>query len=741
MTQVRTGTGAAEQPGSQEDGSDSTPPGGTTTHKGRPAHLRGRAGSSPAYRLDPLGWAGVGLLVLQGVAMLIWSTLLWHRFALTLDYSIYHQAWWLIAHGHLDPFDTALGMPFWQNHLELIMWPLALVGVVFPHGPVLLYVQDAAFVGTEVVAWRWARGAAASTPGWPGRFLAIAALVALLGDPWPWWAISFDFHMELPGLFFVVLAAYELSHQGRRRTWVWAGIALVCGAVVATYVAGLGLGAALAGRRWRLKGLALLCIGGGWTLFVVLIHGQHAAPVAELYGYLGGAHLGANPGLAQLVTSIATHPTNVLSALWSHRADIWANLAPGGFIGVFDPWALGISLPVLLANNLVHGTNFSQPAFQSALLYVVVPVGTVVLLVKLYRHRPAVALTLASLVAANAIGWAVVWGPQLAPTWLDVVPAASAAELSRADAMVPSTAEVIASQGLLGRFSDRAFVYALFGPGERFPVRTRQVWWVIGPAVGIELYPVADAVALISALSGPMHAQLMLQGDGIWVFRWAGPPDARSVTLPSAPEELPAWSFAGSSGTRVLSGPPSTWHLESSAAAGYVLAKDYWREPPGRYEVTVKLASSVPTDVEVWNATGDVLLARRIFPPTDGPETLSLIANAERSYPQRLFDGWGPFRANFDPRPAGNRLEVKVWSPGGGIVDVQGVALRRVGTLTQKSSGLPRQERSSLPFARMTNAQATEHLQRGRARGSLQFAPLGSQARLSTQETGGRADQ
>jgi hypothetical protein len=40
-----------------------------------------------------------------------------------------------------------------------------------------------------------------------------------------------------------------------------------------------------------------------------------------------------------------------------------------------------------------------------------------------------------------------------------------------------------------------------------------------------------------------------------------------------------------------------------------------------------------------------------------------------------VFSGWGPFRAILLPPPSGNRLEVRVWSPGQETVNVYSAEL------------------------------------------------------------------
>jgi uncharacterized membrane protein len=629
--------------------------------------------------LDRLGWVGVALLLAQGLAMLAWSALLWQRFALTKDYSVYYQAWWLIANGHLSPFSTAFqhGIPFWQNNLELFMWPLALIGAIWAHGPVLLWVQDVCLVAAELVAWRWIREVTAREPGRPGRLLAGVGIVLLLANPWAWWAISFDFHMELVALPFALLAAYDLAHD-RRRAWLWVAITLLCGDLEATWVAGLGIGALLAGRRWRWKGAGLVVLGVSWVVFSATVHGDSGGNLVATYGYLAGPGLPAAPSVATLILHILTQPGRVLSALWAHGIDIWANLAPGGLIGMASPWVLGLALPSLLANNLIRGDLFAQPLFQNGLLYVIVPLGTVFVLVWLHRRWPRIALGLGALVIANAIVWTAVWLPQVPLRWLHVSSGA-AAVLAEADAVIPSSAEVVASQGVVGRFSDRLLVYAVYTPEQEIPLRSQDTWWVVAPSVGIETESTAEGSALVADLAGPLHADLVAHGSGIWIFHWTPPAGIHSVRVPPATSTSPAWLFAGSAGTPNVTGIPSSWQLTSDGQIGYVLSGDYWLSLPGNYEATVVLGCTTPVRVEVWNVTASVLLAEDTVSSTIGSETISMPVDATQGYPQSFFDGWGPFHVVSAPPPPGNQLEIRVWATGVGTVSVHTITLQHAG--------------------------------------------------------------
>jgi hypothetical protein len=52
-----------------------------------------------------------------------------------------------------------------------------------------------------------------------------------------------------------------------------------------------------------------------------------------------------------------------------------------------------------------------------------------------------------------------------------------------------------------------------------------------------------------------------------------------------------------------------------------------------------------------------------------------LSVDATTAYQARVYSGWGPFRADFVPPPRGERLEVRVWSPGGEMVNVYSAEL------------------------------------------------------------------
>ena len=90
--------------------------------------------SVPGASMRRVRRIGLLLLALKFAGFCAWSSLLYHRFSLTPDFAQYQQAWYLIAHGHLNPYDTVGNFAFWQNHGEFIMWPLAATYWISPGG-------------------------------------------------------------------------------------------------------------------------------------------------------------------------------------------------------------------------------------------------------------------------------------------------------------------------------------------------------------------------------------------------------------------------------------------------------------------------------------------------------------------------------------------------------------------------------------------------------------------------------
>jgi hypothetical protein len=610
---------------------------------------------------------GYALLGLQLAGFMAWSAILYHRYALTWDFSIYHQAWYLIAHGDLNPYDSVQQFPFWRNHCELIMWPLALLYWVWPHDVMLLWVQDLALVGAELVAFTWICEIAASRGRGRGAAgFAVIGLSLLALDPWMWETVSWDYHSEPLTVLFLVLIAWDTAN-GRRRAWAWVLPLVICGDVAGTYLVGLGIGMALTSRSARRRGLGMASLGLGVTLLITLIHANLGSGHGfQAYTYLAGS-TGSPLTVGALTKGILTHPLLSLRAIAAKRTDIWANLGPLGVLGAGSTMLLPLSIVVLLANNLWPGLLFSAPGFQSLALYVLVPAGTIAMLAWVHRRHRKAAFALGVLILAQALAWTAVWAPRIPGDWLRT-PESTAAALAAAQARIPGAAEVVASQGVAGRFSGRKAIVPLMSPGQ-VPVHG-DTWFVIVPTAGIETLSTASSMAFIGELAGPLGATLVTDANGVWAFHWNPPAGTDSVTVPAGLTPLEAWTSPSAASRADLDGPVSGWHVTSTGGPGYVSDGLAWLVPTGTYQAEVTLSTSGPVNVEVWDDTNNTLLARRVVPRTAGVQQVTMPVDASADGDATVYSGWGPFRTASIPPAAGQRLEVRVWSPGGEAVSV-----------------------------------------------------------------------
>jgi len=627
--------------------------------------------------------AGLVVFGLQLVGFGAWSSVLADRFALTKDFGVYEQAAFLIGHGDLDPYSSLHATVYWRDAAAFLLWPIALVTRVWPHPVTLLWTQDVAIVAAEVVAFAWmcdvvAGAHARGRRRVPPALLAGAGCLLLVVNPWTVWTASFDFHLEPFSALLCLLAARDLARD-RRRAWVWSALALASGVVGASYVVGLGISALLAGRHWWRRGGCLVLLGGAWTLGVDLLHAD-VGTANGAYGYLLGARApGAGAGLAALLVALVTRPWRAVAALVRQRVDIVANVSPPGILGIASPWTLGVPGVVLLENGLRNNNQFIVPSFQSFPVYVFVAVGSVIVWAAWASSgRPWVRiLSMAAVVLAtvNAIGWSVVWTPRTAAHWLTVSPQA-ARVLSRVEQRIPTGAEVVVSQGISGGFARRRWVFAQKG-NESIPIETRPVWVIVAPTQGTELESVPGARATIGELAGPLHATLVSHGAGIWAFRWMPPPHMTALRfVTAATPAVPAWTDVGASGTAVLRGPASEWHVTATGLTGYIVRGTAWLVAPGRYSAVVRLSCTGPVDVEVWDTTTATLLGRAVVGPTSGIARVTggavVLGHVTATAP---FGGVGPFTISPIPAAYGDQLEVRVWTPGHTTANVYSLQL------------------------------------------------------------------
>jgi len=152
--------------------------------------------------------------------------------------------------------------------------------------------------------------------------------------------------------------------------------------------------------------------------------------------------------------------------------------------------------------------------------------------------------------------------PTVLPSWVPVDTAA-ATQLRVVESKVPPRAEVVASNGLVGRFAERKLVFVLgyspqsSGFQSSVPVDGSPVFFVVSPSQGTGVLSPFYETA-IADMRHRLHARVVTSQAGVYAFEWAPGPGTRSVDFLSRTTVTGSATLTGSAGTPVRStgGPP-----------------------------------------------------------------------------------------------------------------------------------------------------------------------------------------
>lgn len=591
----------------------------------------------------------------------------------------------LIAHGNFNAFSTLARIPFLQNHFEVLFFALSFLYWLYPHSITLLLLQNFFAVGTGVVVWLWTGRLLRdmNISRLQQQVLTGLVILVLVLDPWEYWGVAFDFHLEAAAAFFLTLAGYEFYCQRFKWGILWSVLTLATGDVAGTYIVGLGLSLLLSSRNHRLYGVGLMLLGVVWVVMLQSLHLGKGSGLLSIYGYLA---VGSGPGLVGILRGVLTHPDRVISMLSSRWADLYANVAPLGIVGIVSPLGVGVSVITLLEAELASNLNIASPGFQTLPLIPYASVGLAFYAAIAFRKLPhKVALSLCGALALNSILWAAAWLPHVPTHWIRVSePAATA--LATARSYIPPSDEVVASSGVVGRFAKRRYVYQFSEfPQNAYhkfsiPLHSPIDYFVVSPFNGVEISPPDSQLYRVVQLLRQPGARLMSKKGDIWVI--AVPRTASSsLVLAESPSVLPSWVLRSTAGHPQMTGKEPTWSMVSSSNAGYVIYGDYWPELPGRLRATIALTAHQHVNFELWNDSTGQLLAKSVIHPKTGEQVIHLTANLPRLGPVGVYRGQGPFIIKpAEPRRA-NILELRLWKASGSKrVLVNWVSLTRAGS-------------------------------------------------------------
>jgi hypothetical protein len=326
---------------------------------------------------------------------------------------------------------------------------------------------------------------------------------------------------------------------------------------------------------------------------------------------------------------------------------------------------LFVPAAVISENSLFPGIAFNQPLFQSTPIYIFVPVGTVMLLAWVAKRYRLLAVGLAVAVIVETIAWGVIWLPRTPNQWIRVPPAAEA-KLNQFNRDLPANVEVVASQGIIGRFSFHPY-QEIVGPGGSVHLFGVPVWFALAPSLGVETAPAAFEYALVAELAGPLHARPVVIGDGIYAYVYTPRAGQTRLRMPGLPTVLPTWVFHSASGVVVTSGPPSKWRVVGSGKSGYLVHGDYWNDPTGPALATAELSGHGLVSVEVWDVATNALLAEQRVNLVGGRVQARVPFNVPTPQPVGgLYHGYGPFAVTPVVGLPGDQLEVRIYDFGSG---------------------------------------------------------------------------
>lgn len=534
-----------------------------------PHHRRHRQGAGSYFSISYVKehWLFllcVSVLACQFLLLVSWSVILYRRFDLGLDFGTYFQAVSQIAHGHVNPYDTINDTSFLRNHFELIVWPLSLSQLIDPSPYPMLLIQDVAIVAAEGVALLWVsdiharRGLGDGIPRWVGVSLVLLLLIL---NPWTYKTAITDFHAETIATLFTVLAARDLYNERTRRASIWFVLLLMCGDVGGIYMVGLAIGLVLARpRAWKIA-IAWISIGIAWVVAISyggFNNGSLLYDYHTLTGKTGAAAYTIT--LADIIEQTLLHPDRLWHLVVQRWSIVLQNIAPTGIIGIFSRWVIGLFLLVVLTSIGQDYAAFIEPGFQNIVLYVMLPVGTLLVLDGIVRKLSATRIraiarhSAARFSAATPRMWAagaliaalcvscLVYASEQIPTVFAGPPdtqVGTRSVLTGVLEQTPAGAEVVVSSGILGRFAGRRSVYSLSQPsrGTSVPIVEKQVVFVFVPELsyGESASAIQTETQFVNAT---LHAKTLSDGDGVWAYLWSVPRNVTGVAWWPVPAEV-----------------------------------------------------------------------------------------------------------------------------------------------------------------------------------------------------------
>jgi hypothetical protein len=390
-------------------------------------------------------------------------------------------------------------------------------------------------------------------------------------------------------------------------------------------------------------------------------------------------HGSAPTSTAEVLKLLIKHPLRALGNLFDDRLAGFALLSVSGLLGVISPWALGITLVCFVEAGFSAWPILTPSyAFQNFAILIFVPIGTVMALVPLMKSSKSwvkkSALSFVALELVWVLGWFAVWAPETPSRWV-TIPTKSSVVLRQAESLIPEADEVVASQGIVGAFSLRKYIYMFdleTNSGKKIiPLDTKTVWMLVTPNLGIELQAPQSAYEMISKLQTLEGMDTVIHREGVYLLKWNVPEGTPNPFVLDFRDTTVDPLLLNSVGYR---NP-----IDPNGKSGYIL-NGYYQivNRPQSFRYSVELKSDGPLVIEVWNSTTDALLGRQSIVSTNNEyQTFHLNASISKITGQKIWNGVWPFKSQVErPYFEGDALELRIFDPGATRCEIRSITLK-----------------------------------------------------------------
>lgn len=502
--------------------------------------LRDAAPAFPARAAAALSRAGA-VAARQGDRIIPWAALVliagtvftvtWLR-SYTLepgyDRAYFKQAVWLVDHGK-PLFISARGLYLMGDHASPLIYPVAWVAGLFPHGGALLAIQALAVGTGGFFLYRFGRIHAHL-----GQVAATFLVVAYAGYPALHNMVLAGFHPEVLALP-ALIAATHFALGGR---WVpYAGcLAVVLASKEDMAIVAASLAFLLLVKGARRAAVVTFVVSVAWLAFAVGWLSPHFAG-GEYVQQVRFGEYGETMGEA--ARFMLTHPFQVLGDLFTTEkfTKLTALLGPLLFLPLLSPAFLFPALPfefLLLTATYAppHTIDYHYTVAFAAFGFMAtaMTLGRLQVPPRFVRQLAAVAVVATAFFFVQYAKDSPIHRPW---SWR-TRDAADEARLA-AHRAIPKDAAVSVNNGLLDLFSDRQFVYNLPMPFvyyteiEPDPIpladRRRRVDYAVVDLNDAWVFP-NDRAEVIDQVLPSWGFERLWERDGIIVFRRTDRPDA-----------------------------------------------------------------------------------------------------------------------------------------------------------------------------------------------------------------------